>query len=131
MTTAGREPLEIVFLDRETIPPETRFRPPAFPHRLTVFERSGLDEVAARIAGADIVITNKAKVNEAAIAGAKRLQHGRGSRDRHRQSSTSRPVPGAESSSPTSATMRSIRYPSTPSRSSWRSAGASSPTGNR
>jgi glycerate dehydrogenase len=74
MTTTSREPLEIVFLDRETIPPETRFRPPAFPHRLTVFERSGLDEVAARIAGADIVITNKAKVNEAAIAGAKRLR---------------------------------------------------------
>ena len=42
------EPAEIVFLDRETLTPETRLRAPDFPHRLTVHERSGADEVAAR-----------------------------------------------------------------------------------
>lgn len=64
----------IVFLDRATLSPETRLRPLGFPHRLTVFERTAPSEVAARIAGADIVITNKASVPADAIAGASRLR---------------------------------------------------------
>ena len=43
-------PAEIVFLDRETLSPETRLRAPDFPHRLTVHDRSTADEVATRIA---------------------------------------------------------------------------------
>ena len=38
---------------------ETRLRAPSFPHELVVHERTTADEVAERIAGADVVITNK------------------------------------------------------------------------
>ncbi|HET7715499.1 MAG TPA: D-2-hydroxyacid dehydrogenase [Bauldia sp.] len=65
---------EIVFLDRETLSPETRLRSPNFPHRLIVHDRSAPGEVAARIADADIVITNKVPVRAEAIAGASRLR---------------------------------------------------------
>ena len=67
-------PAEIVFLDRESLSPETRLREPDFPHRLTVHERSGADEVAARIRDAEIVITNKVPVGGAAIAAARKLR---------------------------------------------------------
>ena len=36
-----------------------RLRAPAFPHELVVHERTTPEEVAERIAGADVVITNK------------------------------------------------------------------------
>ena len=65
---------EIVFLDRETLPPETRLRPLAFPHRLTVHARTAADQVAERIADADIVISNKVPVRADAIAAAPRLK---------------------------------------------------------
>jgi glycerate dehydrogenase len=71
---AAARPAEIVFLDRETLSPETVLRAPDFPHRMTTFERSAPDEVAARIADADIVITNKVPVRADAIAGAPRLR---------------------------------------------------------
>ena len=71
---AGTEPLSIVFLDRATLPPETILRAPAFPHRLVVHERTARDEVAARIAGADIVVTNKAPVDRAALEAAPHLK---------------------------------------------------------
>jgi glycerate dehydrogenase len=74
MGMAGVAEDTIVFLDRATLSPETRLRAPAFPHRLTVFERTAPAEVAARIADADIVITNKAPVRSEAIAGAPRLR---------------------------------------------------------
>ena len=48
-------------------------RAPDFPHRLTTHEQSAPEEVAARIADADIVITNKVPVGAEAIAGAPRL----------------------------------------------------------
>jgi len=67
-------PANIVFLDRATLSPETRLRAPAFPHSLTLFERTAPAEVAGRIAGADIVITNKAPVRGEAIAGAPKLR---------------------------------------------------------
>jgi len=67
-------PVEIVFLDRETLSPETTLRAPALPHRLTVHERTDPEAVAARIRDADIVITNKVPVRAEAIAGARRLR---------------------------------------------------------
>jgi glycerate dehydrogenase len=67
-------PAEIVFLDRESLSPETRLRAPAFPHHLTVHERSRADEVAERIRDAEIVITNKVPVRAEAIAAAPRLR---------------------------------------------------------
>lgn len=73
MTDTGESP-RIVFLDRETLSPETRLRTPAFPHRLEVFARTAPDEVAERIRDAEIVITNKAPVRREAVAGARNLR---------------------------------------------------------
>jgi glycerate dehydrogenase len=70
----SRSPARVVFLDRDTLSPETRLRPPAFPHELVVHDRTAPCEVAARIAAADIVITNKAPVRGEALAGAERLR---------------------------------------------------------
>jgi len=67
-------PAEIVFLDRETLPPETVLRAPSFPHRMVEHVRTRPEEVAARIALADIVITNKVPVRAEAIAGAAKLR---------------------------------------------------------
>lgn len=64
----------VVFLDRDTLSPETRLRELGFPHRLEVFDRTRPEQVAERIAGADVVITNKAPVRAAALAGASRLK---------------------------------------------------------
>ncbi len=75
MTDPDRKrPAEIVFLDRDSLPPEVRLREPGFPHRLTVYGHSNREEVAGRIADADIVITNKVPVRADAIAGAARLK---------------------------------------------------------
>ena len=68
-----REPT-IVFLDRETLPPETNLRSPSFEHRMVTYDRTAPEEVAGRIAAADIVITNKVPVQADAIAGAPRLR---------------------------------------------------------
>ena len=74
MTRAGGgRPLRIVFLDRDTFPDAVALRPFSFPHDLQVFANTALDEVAARIADADVVITNKVPVRAAAIAGALNL----------------------------------------------------------
>jgi glycerate dehydrogenase len=67
-------PARIVFLDRETLSPETKLRPPAFPHELVTFDKTAPDEVASRIADADIVITNKVPVRRAALDGASKLR---------------------------------------------------------
>lgn len=64
---------KIVFLDRDTLSPETVVRAPAFPHELIVHARTAPEEVAARIADADIVISNKAPLRRESLAGATRL----------------------------------------------------------
>lgn len=66
--------LNVVFLDRGTLPPEIELKPLGFAHRLIVHERTTPEEVAARIADADIVITNKAPVRAEALAAAPRLR---------------------------------------------------------
>ncbi len=66
--------VNIVFLDRATLPPEIRLRPFSFPHSLTVFDHSKAGDVAARVAAADIVVSNKAPVRAGAIAAAPRLR---------------------------------------------------------
>src|SRR4051794_10409425 len=71
---AQGEPLEIVFLDGETVPPEIAIPSLPFPHRLTAHPSTRPDEVAARIAGADSVITNKVPLTAASIAAAPRLR---------------------------------------------------------
>lgn len=67
--------LKIVFLDAATFSPETVVRPPDFPHQFSSFERTRPEQVAERIAGADIVITNKVRLTAETIAGATALRH--------------------------------------------------------
>ncbi len=73
MSQAGEVP-KIVFLDRETLSPQTALRAPAFRHRMEVFARTAPSQVAERIRDADIVITNKAPLRREAIEAAPRLQ---------------------------------------------------------
>lgn len=64
------EPPLIVFLDQASFPDSVRIHPPAAAHRWRDYPRTAPDEVAARIAGARVVITNKVKVGAEAMAGA-------------------------------------------------------------
>lgn len=66
--------MNIVFLDRATLPPQTTLRTPAFDHQLEVFDYTAPEDVAARIADADIVVLNKSKLTEQAIAAAPKLK---------------------------------------------------------
>jgi glycerate dehydrogenase len=68
------ETARIVFLDRDTLSPQTQLRPIGFPHRLVVHARTSADQVAERIGDADIVITNKVPVRSDALAAASRLR---------------------------------------------------------
>jgi glycerate dehydrogenase len=68
------ETVEIVFLDRETLSPETRLRPTERPSRLMEYARTEADEVAARIKEAEIIITNKVPISAEAIATASDLK---------------------------------------------------------
>ncbi len=66
--------MNIVFLDRDTLSPQTRLRAPGFAHALVCHDRTAPSEVAARIADADIVVVNKVRLDAAAIAAAPRLR---------------------------------------------------------
>lgn len=57
----------IVFLDRATIAPQIRLRRPAFDHELVEHQRTSLDEVAGRLQGATIAITNKVPITAATL----------------------------------------------------------------
>ncbi|THV20671.1 D-2-hydroxyacid dehydrogenase [Peteryoungia ipomoeae] len=66
--------IRIVFLDRDTLSPETVVRPPSYVHEMIVHARTRPDQVAERIRDADIVITNKVPVRADALAQATRLK---------------------------------------------------------
>ena len=66
--------MRIVFLDRDTLPPQTRLRAPGFDHELVCHGRTSAAEVANRIADADIVLVNKVRLDAHAIAAASRLK---------------------------------------------------------
>ena len=66
--------MNLVFLDCDTLSPQTRLRTPSFEHTLTCHGRTSPAEVAARIANADIVLVNKVRLDAAALAGAPRLR---------------------------------------------------------
>jgi glycerate dehydrogenase len=74
MKAVNNSPIHIVFLDRETLPPETELKPLSFPHKLTVYDRTAPHEVASRIAAADYVITNKVPLGQAQLEAAPRLK---------------------------------------------------------
>lgn len=73
MSLAGGIP-HVMFLDRDTLSPETRLRSLSFPHRMEVFAKTAPAEVAERIRGAEIVITNKVPLRREAIEGAPNLR---------------------------------------------------------
>lgn len=58
---------KIVFLDRATIAPQIRLRPPAFAHELVEYAHTAPDQVAERIKDASIVITNKVAMTGPAL----------------------------------------------------------------
>lgn len=64
----------IVFLDRSTLSPQTTLCEIPHEHELVIFDRTSPEEVRARIESADIVITNKVKLDGEAIEGASRLK---------------------------------------------------------
>jgi glycerate dehydrogenase len=55
---------KVVFLDRDTISPETTLRGLSFPHTLQTYGRTRAEEAAERIGDADIVILNKVPLRE-------------------------------------------------------------------
>ncbi len=67
-------PLNVVFLDSDTFPSQTKFRGLKAAHTLTMFARTTPAEVAERISDADVVITNKVPVRREALAHASRLK---------------------------------------------------------
>ncbi len=58
----------IVFLDAATLAPAVALPKPSFPHRWTNFSSTAPEEVVARGKGAQIVVTNKVRMDAAAIA---------------------------------------------------------------
>ncbi len=64
----------IVFLDSDTLSPDTQLRRPSFPHAWISHPRTAPDEVADRIADADIVVVNKVKLTAPVLASAPRLR---------------------------------------------------------
>ncbi|MCC2608335.1 D-2-hydroxyacid dehydrogenase [Neorhizobium petrolearium] len=66
--------MKVVFLDRDTIGPSVTIIRPSFAHEWVEYGKTAPEDVAARIADADIVVTNKAPVREQAIAAASKLK---------------------------------------------------------
>lgn len=70
----AEKPLKVVFLDRDTVAPQTTLRKLSFPHTLEVHGRTAPEQVAERIADADLVMVNKARLGREQIAAATRLK---------------------------------------------------------
>lgn len=66
--------MNIVFLDRDTLSPQTTLREPRFAHTLKLYGRTAPEEVAGRIANADMVVANKVKLGAVALERADRLK---------------------------------------------------------
>lgn len=56
---------KVVFLDRETL--DANVRKPNFPHEYVEYAQTGPDQLVERLKGADICITNKVPLREAAL----------------------------------------------------------------
>ncbi|WP_322050615.1 D-2-hydroxyacid dehydrogenase [Paraburkholderia bannensis] len=74
MTLSSTSTLQVVFLDRSTIPPSTRLKELPFKHELKLYESTTPSEVVERIRDADVVITNKVKLPGDVLASAKNLK---------------------------------------------------------
>jgi glycerate dehydrogenase len=67
-------PPKIVFLDRSTISPQTVFKGLPFGHELILFDHTSREEIAGRIADADIVVCNKVPLRADVLAAASKLK---------------------------------------------------------
>ncbi|MFD1554721.1 D-2-hydroxyacid dehydrogenase [Paraburkholderia silviterrae] len=59
---------KIVFLDRATLAPQIRLSRPLFEHEFIEYDHTSADQVAARLAGATIAITNKVPLTAEVLA---------------------------------------------------------------
>ncbi|WP_210446943.1 D-2-hydroxyacid dehydrogenase [Vibrio crassostreae] len=66
--------LKVVFLDRATIPSQINLKPLSFEHEWIEFDFTAPELVAERVAGADVVITNKVVLNADNLAQAQQLK---------------------------------------------------------
>ncbi|MDR0226627.1 MAG: D-2-hydroxyacid dehydrogenase [Burkholderiaceae bacterium] len=66
--------MKIAFLDRASLAPDTVVRSPSFAHQMSCHDHTAPDEVAVRIADADIVIVNKVRLDATALQQAPRLK---------------------------------------------------------
>ena len=66
--------MKIVFLDRETFPPEAEFPKPSFEHELIEHPYTSPAETAERIKDADIIVVNKVSLNADNLANVKSLK---------------------------------------------------------
>jgi len=66
--------MNIVFLDRDTISPDTTLRTPSFAHSWVQHDRTTAEQAAHRIRNADIVIVNKVKLSAEMLAQAPKLK---------------------------------------------------------
>jgi len=66
--------MKIVFLDRDTLSPQTRLRKPGFAHQMQLFGQTTAEQVSERIADADVVITNKVKLTRQSLEAAPKLR---------------------------------------------------------
>ena len=66
--------MKVVFLDRDTLSPGTGLRTLAFEHELICHGRTSAEQVAERVADADIVLVNKVRIDASTLAAAPRLK---------------------------------------------------------
>lgn len=66
--------MKIVFLDRDTLSPGTRLRSPRFAHEWEDHGHTRPEQVAVRISQAEIVVTNKVRLDAEALAQAPALR---------------------------------------------------------
>ena len=64
----------IVFLDRDTIGPSVEITRPSFEHEWIEYDRTAPDQVADRLSGADMAVTNKAPIGPAELQAAPNLK---------------------------------------------------------
>lgn len=57
----------IVFLDRGSIGPEVKLSKPGFPHEWVEYDRTAPEQVAERLKGADIAVSNKVPIRKAQL----------------------------------------------------------------
>lgn len=66
--------MNIVFLDGDTLPADTRLRQPAFDHQWVQHGKTQPEEVAERVVDADVLVVNKVRLDTQALSAAPHLR---------------------------------------------------------